>query len=128
MSDEASKSQCAHVQIQGVLAYGIIDTAADITIVGGRLFKRIVTIARLKKKDLKPPDKKPRTYDQCTFTLHGQMDLDIIFDSRTVCIPVYIKMNAQDQLLLAEGVCRQLGNSEMPSRSRDLERRLQGKR
>ena len=109
VSDKGSKSQCAHVQVQGVPAYGIIDTAADITIVGGRLFKRIATIARLKKKDLKPPDKKPRTYDQRTFTLDGRMDLDITFDGRTMCTPVYIKMDAQDQLLLAEGVCRQLG-------------------
>ena len=45
VSDEGSKSQCAHVQIQGVPAYGIIDTAADITIIGGRLFKRIAIIA-----------------------------------------------------------------------------------
>ena len=37
------------------------------------------------------------------------MDLDITFDGKTMCTPVYIKMDAQDQLLLAEGVCRQLG-------------------
>ena len=109
VSDEGSKSQCALVGLQGVLAYGIIDTAADITIVGGRLFKKVATIARLKKKNLKPPDKKPRTYDQRTFTLDGRMDLDITFDGKTMCTPVYIKMDAQDQLLLAEGVCRQLG-------------------
>ena len=41
VSDEGSKSQCVHVQTQGVPAYGIIDTAVDITIIGGRLFKRI---------------------------------------------------------------------------------------
>ena len=109
VSDEGSKSQCAHVEVQGVPAYGIIDTAADITIIGGRLFKKIATTARLRKKDLKPPDKKPRTYDQHTFTLDGRMDLDITFDGKTMCTPVYIKMDAQDQLLLAEGVCRQLG-------------------
>ena len=107
--DEGSKSQCAHVEVQGVPAYGIKDTAADITIIGGRLFKKIATIARLKKKNLKPPDKKPRTYDQCIFSLDGRMDLDITFNGKTMCMPVYIKMNAQDQLLLAEGVCRQLG-------------------
>ena len=67
------------------------------------------TIARLRKKDLKPPDKKPRTYDQRMFILDGIMDLDIIFDGKTMCTPVYIKMDTQDQLLLAEGVCRQLG-------------------
>ena len=38
VSDEGSKSQCAHVEVQGVQAYGIIDTATDITIIGGRLF------------------------------------------------------------------------------------------
>ena len=69
VSDEGSKLQCARVGLQGVLAYGIIDTAVDIMIVGGRLFKKIATIAHLKKKNLKPPDKKPRTYEQRTFTL-----------------------------------------------------------
>ena len=107
--DNGSKSQCVHIQIQGVPAYGIIDTAADITIIGGKLFTRVATIARLKKKALKPADKMPRTYDQCTFTLDGRMDLDISFNGRTMCTPVYIKMDAVDQLLLAEGVCRQLG-------------------
>ena len=36
------------------------------------------------------------------------MDLDITFNGRTMCTSVYIKMDAQDQLLLAEGICRQL--------------------
>ena len=105
VSDEGSKSQCAHVRVQGVSAYGIINTAVDITI---RLFKKIATIARLKKKNLKLPDKKPRTYDQRTFMLDGRMNLDITFNGKTMCTPVYIKMDAQDQLLLAKGVCKQL--------------------
>ena len=67
------------------------------------------TTAWPRKKELKPPDKKPRTYDQHMFTLDGRMDLDITFDGKTMCTPVYIKMDAQDQLLLAEGVCQQLG-------------------
>ena len=37
------------------------------------------------------------------------MDLDIVFGEATVTTPVYIKMDAHDQLLLSEGVCRQLG-------------------
>jgi hypothetical protein len=37
------------------------------------------------------------------------MDLEITFDDKTMCTPVYIKMDAADQLLLSEGVCRQLG-------------------
>jgi hypothetical protein len=37
------------------------------------------------------------------------MGLDVTFGDRTMCIAVYIKMDAPDQLLLSEGVCRQLG-------------------
>ena len=37
------------------------------------------------------------------------MDLDISFEDITMQTPVYIKMDAADQLLLSEGVCRQLG-------------------
>ena len=36
------------------------------------------------------------------------MDLDLTFDGVTIKTPVYIKMDAPEQLLLAEGVCRQL--------------------
>ena len=96
------------VQLQGVPAYGFIDTGADITIIGGKLFKKVATIARLKKRHFKKADKIPKTYDQKTFKLDGQMDLDITFEGRTICTPVYIKMDAVDQLLLSEGVCRQL--------------------
>jgi len=37
------------------------------------------------------------------------MDLDVSFDDNTMKTPVYQKMDAHDQLLLTEGVCRQLG-------------------
>ena len=63
----------------------------------------------LKKRDFKIADKVPRTYDQQTFTLHGKMDLDISFGDKTMSTAVYIKMDANDQLLLSEGVCNQLG-------------------
>ena len=55
------------------------------------------------------PDKTPRTYDQKSFTLDGKMDLDIVFEEKAMRTPVYIKMDAHGQLLLSEGVCRQLG-------------------
>ena len=38
VQDEASKPRCARVLVQRVPAYGIIDTAADNTIMGGNLF------------------------------------------------------------------------------------------
>ena len=109
VSDKGSISQCVKVQVQGVPAYGLLDTGADITIIGGRLFKRVATVARLKKPNLKKADKTPRTYDQKTFKLDGRMNLNIAFEGKTMCTPVYFKMDAADQLLLSEGVCRQLG-------------------
>ena len=88
---------------------GVVDTAADITIVGAEAFKRIAAVAKLKKRDLKPADKTPRTYDQKVFHLDGRLDLDITFQEQTMKTPVYVKMDAKEQLLLSEGVCRQLG-------------------
>jgi hypothetical protein len=37
------------------------------------------------------------------------MDLDLSFGEKTMTTPIYLKMDAHDQLLLSEGVCRQLG-------------------
>ena len=104
VNDQGSQPRCAPVQIQGVPMYGIIDSGADITIIGGSLFRKVATAARLKKKDLKKPDRTPRTYDQQPFKLDGRMDLDITFGEKTMRTPVYIKMDAHDQLLLSEGV------------------------
>ena len=45
-----SRPQCARVMIQGVPVVVIIDTAADITIIGGTLFRKVANVAKLKKK------------------------------------------------------------------------------
>ncbi len=85
--------------MQGVPVYGIIDSGADITIMGGKVFKRVVLAARLKKCDFMKPDKVPRTYDGKPFRLDGRMDLNIImFDGKVTRTTVYIKMDAQGQL------------------------------
>ena len=49
-----SKLQCTRVMIQGVPVVGIIDTAADITIIGENLFRKVASIVKLKKKIFKP--------------------------------------------------------------------------
>ena len=98
----------ANVEVQGVGALGVVDTGADIMIMGGELFKKVAAVARL-KKDFKPVDKRPYTYGDQPFKLDGQMDLDISFNGKTMCTPVYIKMDSQEALLLSEGVSRQLG-------------------
>ena len=62
VKDQGSFPQCAKVQIQGVPVYGVLDSGADISIMGGNLFRKVAAAARLKKKDFKKADKVPRTY------------------------------------------------------------------
>ena len=109
MADKGSKAQHSRVSVQGVPANGVIDTGADITIVGGELFARVAAAAHLRRKDFRKPDKTPPMYVREPFHLDGCIDLDISFDERTMKTAVYVKMDAQDQLLLSEGVCHQLG-------------------
>ena len=78
-------------------------------IMGGELFKKIAKEAKLKKRDFKQANRTPCTYDRKQFKLHGRMDLKVTFDDKTLVTPIYIKMDAHDQLLLSEGVCSQLG-------------------
>ena len=75
---------------------------------GGTLFKKVATVAKLKKREYRKADQVPRTYNQRPFQLDGQMDLDISFGDHTMKTTVYIKMDAHNQLLLSGGVCRQL--------------------
>ena len=109
VTDQGSRPQIAHVDVQGVPSDRVIDTAADITIMGGKLFALVASSARLRKKDFKPPDRVPRTYDHKVFHLDGRMELEISFQGKVMKTMVYIKMDAPDQLLLSEGVSRQLG-------------------
>ena len=108
VQDKGSCPKYARVTVEGESCLGIIDTGSDITIIGGDLFKKIAAVERLKKRNFKQPDKVPVTYNQQPFKLHGRMDLNVAFGERTMVTPVYIKMDAHDQLLLSEGVCRQL--------------------
>lgn len=72
VNDEGSGPQYVNVEIQGVRTSGIIDTGADITIMGGELFKKVATAARLRKKNFYKPDRSPHTYDRKPFHLHGK--------------------------------------------------------
>ena len=109
LNDKGSECQKVLVSVQGVPVEGLVDTGADITIVGKEAFKRIAAAAKLRKKDFKPSDRTPRGYDQKPFHVDGRVDLDIAFRDQTMKTPVYVKMDASEQLLLSEGVCRQLG-------------------
>jgi len=76
---------------------------------GPKLFKKVATIAKLKKRQFKKVDKVPYTYDRCQFKLDGRLDLNINFNNKTMNTLVYVKMDAHDDLLLSEGVCWHLG-------------------
>jgi len=75
--------------VQGVSAFGIIDTAADIIIIGGNLFWKVASVACLKNRNLKPAEKVPRAYDQLPFTLDGRMELVITFGGKEIATQVY---------------------------------------
>ena len=99
VDDKGSVPQCVMVFLQGVPVYGLIDSGADISIIGGSLFKRVATVAKLRKRDFQKADRTPQTY----------VDLDVSFADKKMRTPIYVKMDAHDQLLLSEGICRQLG-------------------
>lgn len=107
--DKGSQPQSAPVIIGKVEAMGIVDTGADITIIGKRLFLTIAAARKLRKDDCRIADKTPRSYYRKPFSLHGMLQLDIQFEDRAMMTTVYVKMDACDELLLSEGVCRQLG-------------------
>lgn len=69
-TDQGSVTKCAKVLIQGVPAYGLIDSGADFTIIGGLLFEKVATIAWF-KQNFKKSDKVPRTYNWKPFSLDG---------------------------------------------------------
>ncbi len=56
VQDMGSQPHCAKVVVQGVPVEGVVDSGADITIMGGDLFNCVATVAKLRKKDFKPPD------------------------------------------------------------------------
>ena len=81
--------------MSGVPLDGVVDTGADITLIGAEAFKRIATVAKLCQRDLKRPDKTSWTYDQKTFHIDGRIDVDITFQESTMRTPVYVKMDAK---------------------------------
>ena len=99
--DQGSRPRRAEILVQDVFATGVIDTGADITIMGGSLFKKVAAAAKLGRRDFKKADKVPRVYNNQKFTLDGRMDLDITFGDKTMKTPVYIKMDSSEPLLLS---------------------------
>ena len=125
ITDGGSKSQLAHVDIQEVLADGVVDTGDEITIMGRELFAGVASEAHLCRKDFAKLTKFPRTTMERSSTWMAIIiDLDVSFADETIRTTVYIKVDASDQLLSSEGVCRQLGidmyhHSVQPRKAKD---------
>ena len=49
VQDKGSQPHCAKLNVQGVPVDGVVDSGADITTMGGDLFKRVATVAKLRK-------------------------------------------------------------------------------
>ena len=109
VEDTGSYPRYVNVLVEGVMLRGVVDTGSDLTIMGKEAFKKVATVARLRKRDFHPADKKAYSYDGKPFSLDGKLNLNLTFGEYTMSTPIYVKMNAEDQLLLSEGVCRQLG-------------------
>ena len=58
VEDRGGKFRAVPVQVP---AKGVIDTGADINIIGADLFRQVATVNRLRKRELKNPDKIPHT-------------------------------------------------------------------
>ncbi len=63
VDDQGSKPRSVKVTVAGVPIHGIVDSGADITILSSEMFKRVAAVAKLHKKDFKPPDRTPHNYD-----------------------------------------------------------------
>ena len=50
--------------------YGVVDSGAEITIIGGDTFKRVASVAKLKST--------PHNYDQQPFHIDGRMTLPFL--------------------------------------------------
>ena len=61
------------VSVQGVLLQGVVDTGSDLTIMGKEAFKKVATVAKLRKWDFHPANKKVYSYDGKPFTLDGRL-------------------------------------------------------
>ena len=55
MDDKGSSPQCARVLVQGVPADGIVDSGAEITIMGAELFKRVASVVDSERETLRNP-------------------------------------------------------------------------
>ena len=107
IDDQGSQQQYVDVLIEGVIARGVVDSGCrDHHHQWKIVWKDSCCCAA--EESTEACRRVPRTYDRKTSTLDGRLDLDICFDGVTMRNPIYVKLDAADQLLLGEGVCRQL--------------------
>lgn len=53
VDNKGSVSHCVEVEVQYVSMYGIVDSGANITIIGDQMFKKEATVTKLNRRDFK---------------------------------------------------------------------------
>ena len=57
----------------------------------------MATVAKLRKRELKQPDKVPKNYDLKPFHSDGMIEIDIEFQDKVMTTPIYVKMDALEE-------------------------------
>ena len=97
-----SKCQHAKVTVGGVPLLGIVDSG---TIMGGAAFKQVASVAKLRNKDFKKPDKVPKNYDLKPFHIDSMIEVGTEFQDKAMKTLILVEMDAPEGSLLSEGVC-----------------------
>jgi len=63
---------------------GVVDSGSDNTIIGKEMFKKVTSVAKLRKKDFKSPDKQLCMYNLQLFCVHGWIEVDVSFGDNTM--------------------------------------------
>ena len=62
VEDRESRPQLVRLEVGGVPLDGVVDTSTKVTLIGAEAFQRITTVAELRRRDFKRPDKTPLSH------------------------------------------------------------------
>lgn len=73
IKDQGSRQRFAGAIVQGIPVTRVVNSGAEIIIMNGKLFAEVAAVPRLKKSQLKLPDRVPKTYNRRAFNLDGHL-------------------------------------------------------
>ena len=66
--DRGSQPQTVGIVVGGVPMDAVVDSGSDITIIGEEMFKKVASVAKLRKRNFKSPEKQQSSSILCTWT------------------------------------------------------------